>query len=207
MENKIKKQRNKIYYTGWLIILSAISILALVFALRNTVDVCLLPIEKVMSYMGVIATTVGIVITGFFVLLAIDMFSVDRNIRSAKEQLQKDIEDFQNRKKEYNKILVDYAQSLSDSLEIQIGLASSSSGTNNTSLLECLTIKRARLSYKYPMLGVLERVKLLINLGNVGELQDIIPIQGIIDNEREPEEIRKVAQKVLEELKKKCGIV
>ena len=207
MENTTKKRRNKIFYIGWHIILAIIAILAFIGALRNTVNTNCFSIENVVSYMGIIATTVGLVVTGFFVLLAIDMFSVDRTIKSAKDKLQKDITDFQNRKKEYDKILKDFAQSLSEGLEVQIGLASSSGRTNNPSLIQSLRLKRARLSYEYPMLEVLERIKLLIDLGNVGEIKDILPVQNIIDNPNEQKEIKIVAQKILEELKRKCGIV
>jgi len=207
MEDTTKKLRNKIFYVGWHIILSIIAILAFIFALKNTVHTCCFSVEKVMDYMGVIATTVGLVITGFFVLLAIDMFSVDRNIKSAKEKLQKDITDFQNRKKEHDIILRDFAQSLSEGLEVQIGLASSSGRTSNPSLIMHLRLKRARLSYEYPMLELLERIKLLIDLGNVGEIKDILPVQNIVNDKNEPEEIKKVALKVVEELKIKCGII
>lgn len=201
-----KKQRNKIYKIGWQLILSFSVILSLILSSRN-IDTTNCSIDKVMNYMGVIATIVGLVVTGFFVVLAIDMFSIYRDIKSTKETLTKDTIAFQKRQNEYDRILKDYAQSLYDGFEAQIGLASSSGRTTNTSLLKELQIKRARLSYKYPMLDDLKRIKLLLELGNIGEIQDIIPIQFIIENEDEPEEINKIAKKVLEELKIKLGIV
>jgi hypothetical protein len=200
-----KKQRHKIYSIGWNIILAVCAILALILAAKNNVnEYC--SINEMMNYMGVIVTTVGLVVTGFFVILAIDMFSIYRDIRSNKETLKKDTIAFQKRQKEYDKILEDYAQSLYDGFDAQIGLASSSGTTNNTSLIQQLRLKKARLSYKYPMLAVHNRIIMLAELGHIGEIQDVIPIQNLIDNENEQEEIKKVAQKILEELKKKFVI-
>ncbi|MDR1340284.1 MAG: hypothetical protein LBK58_09570 [Prevotellaceae bacterium] len=138
-----------------------------------------------------------------------------KQINEAKEKIENDLNkiklpienyltELENRKKELDTFLYDYAQSLYDGFEVQIGLASSS-GTS-VSLLKDLYIKRARLSYKYPMLDVFLRKTLLNELGGSGGIQDVIPIQNIIDNENEPEEIKKIARKVLEELKKRLGI-
>ena len=157
--------------------------------------------------MGIIATTVGIVVTVYLVVLGIDTFAI---YRDAKEKIHNVTVDFQNLKIDYNKKLEDYdkvskdfAQSLLDGLDAQIGLASN---TNNTSLKKELQIKRARLFYMYPMLIVSERIKLLLELGNVGEVQDILPVLKAIENENEPNVIKQIAKIVLEELKKRLGI-
>ena len=202
-----KKRRCRIFYIGWHIILSILAVFAFVFTLRNNVFSINFSIENIMHYMGVIATTIGIVVTGFFVILAIDMFSIYRDIKSTKEKLHKDTVDFQNRKKEYNKILEDFAQSLLDGLDTQIGLASSPRSNSNTSLLKNLPIKRARLSYQYPMLNMCDRIRLLTDLGSIGEIQDIIPVQNIIENENEPETIKTVAKEVMKRLKERLGIL
>jgi hypothetical protein len=208
MEDTAKRQRYKIYSIGWHIIVSVCAVLALILAIKNSVYACC-PIENIMNYMGVIVTTVGLVITVYFVISAIDIFSISREIKSNREILKNDRIAFQKRGKEYDKILKDYAQSLYDGFEIQIGLKTTSrSRTNGKSdiLLQSLYINKARLSYKYPMLDVSLREALLNELGSIGEIQDVIPIQNIIDNENEPEEIKKIARKVLEELKKRLGI-
>ena len=183
------KKRCKIFYIGWHIILSIFVVFAFIFTFKNNV-LTDFKAKDIMNYLGVIATTIGIVVTVYFVILAIDMFSI-------REKLQKDTN-------EYNKISKDFAQSLLDGLDIQIALASKSGHkSKKNSLLENLPIRRARMSYLYPMLSNETRLKLLTDLANVGDKTDIYHIKNIINNPDEDKEIQAKAQSVLTELKNK----
>ncbi len=200
-----KKIRRKIYKIGWQIILSICVILSLIISFKFKINSnCSL--DNILNYLGIIASITGIVITGFFVILAIDIFTIYRDIKSTKEILSNETKAFKIKQNEYDILLKDYALSLYDGFEAQIGIASSSGRTTNTTLIKELQIKRARLSYKYPMLNDLIRIRLLLELGNIGEINDIIPLLKLVENENESEVIKKITFDVVNELKRKYGI-
>jgi len=135
------------------------------------------------------------------------------NIQSEFEALEKENTDIQSCLKDLklqlkfmqtqNIFYEDFAQSMLDGLESQMELAIFS---KDSLKLRELLIKRARLSYKYPILNVKERIRLLLELGNIGEEQDIIPVQNIIKDEDEQGTIKAVAIDVSKALNERFGI-
>lgn len=265
-------KKREYIYIAVLALFCPIALLAFIYSVAD-IDIKQLGFSEghLLSVVGIIVSTVGLIFTVYFVVLAVSarkiQFDIDdtlnkynelkiqkqeikeelhrlnigkdkvgneikdefERLNRAKDKVKNDIEnlnetkekirtelndlrspinnylsEIKNRKKELDYLLSDYAQSLYESLEVQIGLASSSG--KNPSLIKLLTLKRARLSYKYPMLKTSERLKLFGDLGNVGEPLDIVPVQNIINNESEPEEIKKVAFEVVERLNKKWSI-
>lgn len=178
---------------GWLTILSLLIVLVFVFLFKSNVYENKLKVDDLMNWMGVIATTVGLVVTVFFVIMAIDTFSI-------KNDLKKELDAFRRKRTDYETVWKDLGQPLYELLDAQIALAASSS-RKSKSLLYRLYLERARFSYKYPLLDMNLRKKLFADLSYYGNLEDIAPVQGIIDNDAEPDEIKNLAREVLNAIK------
>lgn len=116
------------------------------------------------------------------------------------QKLSEYLYEIKKQKKDVETLLKDYAQSLFDSLEIQITLAELS---KSLSLRNDLALAQARLSYSYPMLDRNTRITLLHKLANIGEVKDINNIEMIIYNPDEGNEIKENAKLVVEEMRKR----
>jgi hypothetical protein len=184
----IKETRRRITYGILFIALFILVILSLTFSLADLDSPALtFSLDKVGSMMGIFVSAVALVITVYFVVLAIDAYS---HVQIIKESTKK-----------MNTLFSDYVDTMYDILELQISLATKSQEIKSKDILK---LRQARLSYQYPMLNEEIRIKLLLNLSIVGELQDIKHLENIIRNEQG--EIKFAAELVLEELKKRLNI-
>jgi len=96
-----------------------------------------------------------------------------------------------------------YSKNRYDDLNIQLALAAQS---KSKSLRDNLTKKRARLAYD-SLLDIPTRIKLLLELSDIGQEEDVDRIQNsIVDNEKERNEIKDIAKLALKGLKEKLRI-
>ena len=176
-------------------------------ALARDCDTLSFSWEKVGDIIGIFVSTIGILITAYFVVLAINAYSHIKDIQSIKKEIdgyaqgiKEDFENFQIQKKD---LLREQAQSLFNGLDTQIALAELS---KSVKLRNMLVLEQARLACRYPMLDKQIRLTLLRKLADIGEVKDIYNIEIIIYNPDEDTEIKKQSELVLEELKRKFGI-
>ena len=126
------------------------------------------------------------------------------NIQNNLEQQKTYLNEFANSIEQARNVMRDYSIFIYDDLDVLLAFAAK---LKSETLRDALTKKRARLAYKYPLLDISTRIKLLLELGNIGQQEDVANIQqNIIDNEKETEEIKSIARIVLDELTKKIGI-
>ena len=180
-------------------------------------------IDKMSSLLGVFMSILGLFVTAYFVVLAIDAYAHIKEIEKSKIEVTNLIEEWKTiikkaqktidsnielTNKETQKVtqLLTYSNSLYEDLGQQIASEGSNDIKGKLNRRNSLKLKQARMSYLLPMLEIDLREKLLLQLGDIGEKQDVIPISNIIKNENEPERLKKVAKIVLEELKKKLGL-
>jgi septal ring factor EnvC (AmiA/AmiB activator) len=91
MKRQMKKARDKkdIIYFGWLVLLSVIAICGLIFSLAD-IDCKALDFSanKLGSIIGTWVSAIAIVITAYFVILAIDAYAYIQDLRKGKEMLE-----------------------------------------------------------------------------------------------------------------------
>jgi hypothetical protein len=193
-----------IVHTGLFIALFAIAILALVFSLSD-IDCDFLKFSSTgfREIMGVFVSAVALVITAYFVILAIDGYSSIQEIKKVKEIVEHDINHLEKKKEELSSIMRDYSQSLYDDLEAQIELAEKS---KSIKLRNDLLVKEARMSYHYPMLDKKIRIVLLSKLYDIGDVSDIYKVQALLFNPDEDNDIKDYATLVVDNLKQKYGL-
>lgn len=122
---------------------------------------------------------------------------IEHDVKTANLQIEK-VED----------ILKVYSEMLYEDLNERIALEGrGKTGTDKNRIIRrnALKLRQARLSYKFPMLAIDIREKLLLQLGDIGETIDIRPIQDITKDDNEPKKLKQIAEMVLQELEKKAG--
>jgi len=193
MENK----RIHIIYSGLFGLLFILVVVALIFSIADIdCDSLSFSLDKGATLIGIFVSTLGLLVTAYFILLAIDAYSHIKNVKN-------DIEDFQIQKVKFDTLLQDYAQSLFDCLDYQVWFAE---GSKNKNARNDLLLTQARLSYKYPMLNSQARITLLCRLADIGTLDDINNVKLLTLDPKEDTEIKEFALLVLDSLKKTHGI-
>lgn len=131
------------------------------------------------------------------------------HINQAKEIIEHDVKTANLQIEKVENILKVYSEMLYEDLNERIALEGRGKtvGTDKNKIIRrnALKLRQARLSYKFPMLAMNIREKLLLQLGDIGETIDVLPIQDITEDENEPENLKKIAEIVLQQLKKKTG--
>ncbi|MDR1582405.1 MAG: hypothetical protein LBS55_03955 [Prevotellaceae bacterium] len=194
-----KEKRIHIIYGNICGALFALVTIALAFAIPEDIacDSLSFSLKSLSTIIGIFVSVIGIIITSYFVILAINAYSHIKDVK-------KDVEDFQSHKNELYILSKNYALSLFNGLEIQIWLAEEYKLAVERNKL---TLAQARLSFQQIMLDKEHRLPLLLKLEAIGEVQDINNIKMIICNPNEDKEIKDYAKLVLEELKKRLGII
>lgn len=130
-------------------------------------------------------------------------------ITEAKETIYDNVKKAKLQVEKVENILNVYSEMLYEDLNERIALEGRGKklGADNNRITRrnALKLRQARLSYKFPMLAMDIREKLLLQLGDIGEAIDIPPIQNIIKDENEPEKLKKIAELVLQQLEKEVG--
>ena len=196
--------KQEVVYVSLFLVLFVIAIFALIFSLSD-IDCGFLKFSaaKFKDIISVFVSAVALLITAYFVILAIDAYSSVQAIKRIKEDVQSDVNGITNRKKELDILLRAYTQSLYDGLETQIELAELS---KSEKLRNDLVIAQARMSYRYPMLDKKTRIELLSKLYDIGELQDINNVKILMLDPNEDTQIKEYAELVFENLKSMFNI-
>ena len=141
---------------------------------------------------GVILSVVALVVTAFFVFLAIETYSHFKESRKELDNIQREI----NR---LGILLKSYTSSLDTGLEMIIVLSEKTPKSERYQ--DAMELEQARLSYLIPMSDKERQKALLRKLADIGKFEDIFWIQKYIaDNPDESEEMKELAKVVLERL-------
>ncbi|WP_455613508.1 hypothetical protein [Bacteroides congonensis] len=198
---------------------------ALVFAVADIdCSSLIFSMDKLSTLIGVYVSVIGIFITSYFVVLAIDAYSHIKEIQKSKTKIEELIESWtksadetkriteanvvvtEQRTKEAAQIIKSYSEILYDDLGEQIALEGGNFTGEEAKIARrnALKLRQSRLSYTFPMLDLMTRIKLLLELASIGEEKDIPIIkEHIIENEKEPKELKEVAKLVIQELEKR----
>jgi len=202
MKKKVKVTKRDIVYISLFVILFVIAIFALVFSLSD-IDCNFLKFSatKFRDIISVFVSASALLITAYFVILAIDAYSSVQEIKKAKADIQNAMNDITKQKEDLGILSRDYAQYLYDGLETQIALAERLS----INVRNDLVITQARMSYRYPMLNKQTRIELLRKLYDIGDSQDRDNVKLLMLSPKEDAEIKKYAEFVFVELLRKFG--
>ena len=201
--------KDKIYITSF-ISLFILVVLALIFATADiNYDALFFSLDKTATIMGIFVSTIGIFITVYFVILAINAYSSIKEIEKVKEIIQQDkeiirqdTEHIERKKTDFDNLLKIYAKSLYNGFEAQIAITNTS---DNQSLCNELRLGQARLSYQFPMLDEKIRENLLWKLAYLGkDKEDVVAVKSIAFYEQG--DIQVLSKLVLEELKNRLQI-
>lgn len=177
-------------------------ILALVYALAD-IDCLKFDSNKLLTTVGIIVSTVGLFITAYFVVLAVDAYSNIKKIEEIKTEVKKIERKASLLSGNIESTFKYYCDFLYEELNEQIAFCNKDtiSKKDRIDRRKRLRIKEARMCYQFPLLDTQKRLKLLQELGYLGESEDIPYIEELLHEE--DEEIVKLAKIVLVKLKKK----
>ena len=215
------------------IILSFIlGIIALTYALSDIdCKTLVFSLDKMSTLLGVFISILGLFVTAYFVILAIDAYAHIKDIertkndvlqkaelltqqcqvaQQAKEKIQKDAAAINLQIQKTEETIKMYSEMLYEDLGERIALEGRGTTVipdkNRMRRRNALKLRQARLCYIFPMLDINIREKLLLLLGDIGEEQDIYPIKQIIENEKEDKYLKEIAKTVVDALEKKLKI-
>lgn len=160
-------------------------------------------LDTTATLIGILVSTVGLFITAYFIILAIDAYSSIQEIKQVKEIAQKDIETIQYRMDEIDNISRNYAQVIYNNLEVQILLIESFKLKDLIDLRNELILYQARLAYTCPLIDKSKRLELILKLGDIGEEIDLHNIVNILYNPNEDSDTKENAKLACEVLKNK----
>lgn len=213
-------------YGGAILLLFILVIIALTLAnVHIEYDNIVFSFEKVGNILGIIISVFGLLVTSYFVVLAIDAYSHIKEIRNCKNLLESLIKEWQKQAEETNnkmdvndkkarkligqitESINNYSDFIYNDLAEQIALEGQKNITKTDKLKRrnSLFIRQSRLSYLFPMLENSVREKLLLQLGDIGEEEDLEAIRKITQDENEPKRLRDIAELVYDQLKRKLN--
>lgn len=229
MDRASKKRfdRHRIY-----IILSfLLGIIALIYAISDIYGISLVfSLEKMSTLLGVIISLLGLFVTAYFVILATDAYAHIKDIENAKnealqtkskieedlhnitlskEEIEKDAKAINLQIQKTEETIKIYSGMLYEDLGERIALegrgTTATTDKNKIRRRNALKLRQARLCYIFPMLDTDIREKLLLQLGDIGEEQDIFPIERIAEDENGNEHLKEIAKTVLAALREKLN--
>ena len=148
----------------------------------------------------------ALVPSGIFALLAISAYSHIKNIQGTEVKINEIYKQWNTNVKQAENFIRDYAKEVYNEVDEQISLdeyyykmlpKEDEMLDKIVKRRELLRLKRARLSYRYPVLDFDLRKKLLLELANIGTFEDIVEIRKLVEDEHENTEIKKIANTVL----------
>lgn len=199
------KDSNKLKYLWALVVvILVLVILALIFALADIdCQKLIFDSDKLLTIVGIIVSTVGLFITAYFVILAVDAYSNIKKIEEIKTEVKEIEREASLLSGNIESTFNNYCDFLYDELNEQIAFCNKEtiSAKDRKDRRKRLRIKEARMCYQFPLLDKEKRLKLLKELGDLGEAKDIPYIEELL-NERD-KEISDLAKIVLDKLKNK----
>ena len=187
------------------VVILVLVILALVFALADIdCEKLKFDFEKLMTIVGIIVSTVGLFITVYFVVLAVDAYSNIKKIEEIKTEVKKIERKASLLSGNIESTFKYYCDFLYEELNEQIAFCNKDtiSKKDRIDRRKRLRIKEARMCYQFPLLDKEKRLKLLSELGSLGESEDISYVEDLINQEKD-NEIIELAKEVLIKLREK----
>ena len=145
--------------------------------------------EKTAAFWSVIVTVTGLVVTVFFVVLAIIAYDKFHGIVVLRDQIEKQLDSLEQARG-------CLAESMSDSYTNQIALLYRLGKAGNLAI--GILHSRGKLAYLFPTLDENTRIRYFFDLGTVGTGEDVVPLQKIANDKTETEEIREYAKNAIQ---------
>ena len=189
------------------ILLSVLVVIALCLAMADiSLNNLKFSIDHLYSLIGLIISVLGLLVTSYFVVLAVNAYS---HVKEIEKSLQKtkDIEQsvsFANKTitstlEKCEKLVNEYVMSLYYDIEMQFD----STKTDLTEKYITLKLRKARLSYLFPeYLKDQTKESAFLLLGDLGDESDIVPLENYIKNSNDSDELKEIAKLAISCLKK-----
>lgn len=143
--------------------------------------------RSIMTLLGVIISCASLIITAYFVVMAINAYGHIEKIEELEKNVAKTSQQIQSQR--FDNIANIYT--IADN-------------TKNSSLNKKLQLHEYRIAYMNPESYDEEtRISFLLNLANLGDASDIKPIEDISNNRKESQRIRETAREVVKELRRR----
>lgn len=164
-------------------------------------------IDHLYSLIGLIISVLGLLVTSYFVILAVNAYS---HVKEIEKSLKK-TKDIEQKVLSADKALtstIEKIKSLTNesfmSLRYGIGLQFDSTKTDVKEKYRTLKLRQARLSYQFPeYLKDNEKESAFLLLGDFGDKSDIEPLEQYIKTTKDSDELKEIAKLVISCLKKK----
>lgn len=186
--------------------LAVLFILSIIFALADIdCQKLIFDSNKLLTVIGIIVSTAGLFISVLLVVVAIDAYSNINKINTLKndiDQIEKRTSDISESTKKTSLVYSELLFLLFDSIkDVYLINATNENRKEIKSKRYHLQQSLDRMCYQFPILDKETRLKLLRELGDLGEAKDIPYIEELL-NERD-KEISDLAKIVLDKLKNK----
>ena len=190
------------------LLLFVLVVIALCFAMADiSLNNLKFSIDHLYSLIGLIISVLGLLVTSYFVILAVNAYS---HVKEIEKSLKK-TKDIEQKVLSADKALtstIEKIKSLTNesfmSLRYGIGLQFDSTKTDVKEKYRTLKLRQARLSYQFPeYLKDNEKESAFLLLGDFGDKSDIEPLEQYIKTTKDSDELKEIAKLVISCLKKK----
>ena len=163
-------------------------------------------IDHLYSLIGLIISVLGLLVTSYFVVLAVNAYS---HVKEIEKSLQK-TKDIEQRVLSADKALTSTFKKIESlineyimSLYYDIGSQFDSTKTDVKEKYKTLKLRQARLSYRFPeYLKDNAKESAFLLLGDLGDESDIEPLEQYIKTTKDSDELKEIAKLVISCLKK-----
>ena len=190
------------------LLLFVLVVIALCFAMADiSLNNLKFSIDHLYSLIGLIISVLGLLVTSYFVILAVNAYS---HVKEIEKSLKK-TKDIELRVLSTDKALTSTIETIKSlineyimSLRYDIGLQFDSTKTDVKEKYRTLKLRQARLSYQFPeYLKDKEKESAFLLLGDFGDKSDIEPLEQYINTTKDSDELKEIAKLVISCLKTK----
>lgn len=190
------------------LLLFVLVVIALCFAMADiSLNNLKFSIDHLYSLIGLIISVLGLLVTSYFVILAVNAYSHVKEI----EKSLKTTKDIELKVLSTDKAITSTIKKINSltnasimSLRYGIALQFDSTKTDVKEKYRTLKLRQARLSYQFPeYLKDNEKESAFLLLGDFGDKSDIEPLEQYIKTTKDSDELKEIAKLVISCLKKK----
>lgn len=148
-------------------------------------------IKSITTLLGIIISCASLIITAYFVIMAINAYGHIENIEKIENTIVDKYKKIEAQNNDSTKLLYTYAEEKKDK-----------------DLSRLIKLHEWRIAYLNPSSYDEDtRISYFLNLANKGEVSDIEPIEKIAKNKKESKRIRETANSVVKKLKERFSEV
>ncbi|MBR6550448.1 MAG: hypothetical protein IKT71_04520 [Paludibacteraceae bacterium] len=190
------------------LLLFVLVVIALCFAMADiSLNNLKFSIDHLYSLIGLIISVLGLLVTSYFVILAVNAYShvkeIEKSLKKTKDIELKVLSTDKTITSTIKKIKSLTNESIM-SLRYGIALQFDSTKTDVKEKYRTLKLRQARLSYQFPeYLKDNEKESAFLLLGDFGDKSDIEPLEQYIKTTKDSDELKEIAKLVISCLKKK----